>query len=95
MLIRFCDIVATVRHVELPTKCPGCGKPIKAVTELYLGDGCIDGTLTVEDADDVANFEPDHGASWRDGETLVVTGYRCARCHHVLTQVAFQEEEGD
>ena len=95
MLVRICDIVATARHVKLPTKCPSCANRIEAVTEIYFGDGYIDGKLTTEDADDIADFEPNPDAGWKDGETLVVTGFNCGRCHNVLIEGAFHEEEAD
>jgi hypothetical protein len=38
MLIRICDITATVRHVEVPAKCPGCQEPVEAVSEINLTD---------------------------------------------------------
>ena len=92
MLVRFCDIVATVRHVELPTKCPSCHKKIVELIETNLSDCFIDGKLTQENSDDVGDFEPDPKASWDSGETFIVTGYRCGVCHHVLIEGAFQEE---
>ena len=95
MLMRICDITATVRHVELPAKCPACGKRIKNAVELNLSDGSIAGAIADADPDDDAQFEPDAQASWEHGETFIVTGYRCGRCHHVLIEGQFHEEDGD
>lgn len=95
MLVRICDITATVRHFELPETCPSCREKIIEVNETNLSDVFIDGKLTAEDQDDVADFEPDPKAGWDNGETFIVTGYRCGRCQHVLIQGEFHDEEGD
>ena len=88
-------IVATVRHVELPTKCPKCRRKIVEVSETNLCDGFIDGKLTADDVEDVAEFEPNSGSSWEYGENFIVVGFRCGRCHHILLEGAFHELEGD
>lgn len=95
MLVRICDIAATVRHAELPKKCPKCRRKLVEVSETNLCDGFIDGRLTAETADDVAEFEPSSGSSWEYGETFIVVGYLCGRCHHVLVEGAFDEVDGD
>ena len=95
MLVRICDIVVTVRPVELPKKCPKCRRKLVEVSETNLCDGFVDGRLTAENADDVAGFEPGSGSGWQYGETFIVVGYRCGRCHHVLVEGAFDEVEGD
>lgn len=95
MIVRICDVAVTVRHIELPKKCPKCRRKLVEVSETNLCEGFIDGTLTTENPDDVAAFEPGPGSSWEYGETFIVVGYRCGRCHHVLAEGAFNEVDGD
>ena len=100
MLVRICDIIASVRHVELPTKCPSCQEPVEAVSEINLTDSYIDGKIIPPDEKDVDpesiwDFESNLRANWDYGESCIVTGYRCGRCRHVLIEGAFHDEEGD
>lgn len=82
MLVRICDIAATVRYVEVPTKCPGCQEPVEAVSEINLTDSYVDGKIILPDEKGVGpesiwDFESNLRATWEYGEYLVVTGYRC------------------
>ena len=100
MLVRICDITATTRHVEVPTKCPGCQEQVEAVSEINLTDSYIDGKIIPPDETDLGpesiwDFESTMRANWEYGEYLVVTGYRCGRCHHVLIEGGFHEEQAD
>ena len=100
MLVRICDIVATVRHVELPAKCPGCGKKVVEVSEINLTDSFIDGKVLPPDGEELEldciwDFESDLKARWEYGEMFIVTGYRCRRCKHLLVEGDFHEQDGD
>lgn len=90
--LEIADVTIKYRVVEVPESCPKCGASLVKKTdddhsnleEANYADTYYRGAIIDAREEGTHEFDVDSGYGPSTGETFIVVGYNCGKCHETL-----------